>query len=1438
MKKIAIISSLAILLSYGLQAREIMNTNSGSGHRYAGQGGGDHILAGCTPSTAKTELDINNVRTLIFINGDMWWDLVGTATYEIPKGSGKHSLFAGALWIGGLDHSSKALKVSAQLYRQSGSDFWPGPIDTTNTSVTPDVCIKFDKHFKVTREQVLDFAVNSKSTGYTVPDVIKNWPGNGDDPVSGAGGNYSHFLAPYYDTNGDGIYNYLDGDFPGYYDAKYTPNSDPCSNEILLGDQTLWWVFNDVGNIHGESHSATPIGIEVHAQAFAFATNDEINNMTFYRYKIINRSSSQLDSTYFGQFVDPDLGNYLDDYVGCDVKRGFGYCYNGEDIDPGATGYGANPPAIGIDFFQGPLADIGDHKDNDRDSCVDCTKYTNRKGVTVSIPDTGTYVDIAFNTDKGRIDTVVVSGREQIIMSKFMWFNNDATVTGNPNVATDYYGYLKGIWKDGKYMTYGGNGHGGGQFATSDSCDFMFPGNPTSDPYGWGNQYGGNSISDIGVAWDERKAGNLPYDRRFVQSAGPFTLLPGAVNFVTTGAVWARTSGGGPLASLQLVRNADDFAQALFNNCFRVINGPDAPDVSIRELDKEIILSLNNDNPLRNNHKEIYSEKDPNTTPASAYKFEGYQIWQVKNDQVSTTDISNPEFNYGPDPDKARLVGEFDIKNGVAQIINYYLDAQTAIVNGYALVTGLDNGLQHTLKINTDLFATGDPTLVNHKTYYYMALAYAYNPDEVPVSNPTNRNRPYLTGRQNIHVYTAIPHISAPEVGGLLFNSSYGDGPEITRLEGQGNGYLTGFGRLAMDLKDAAAYNELFTAPFRIGNATYQKSRGPVDIRIYDPMAVSGGSFDLKEIILNDTVSDATVLARDTISYDRIISHYKDSIVTRTYTNVITKTDTDTIVRTDTINGVAHTYTYYNIVIDTISDSIAINTSYTNHYVVADNKWVLTNLSTGQKDTSVKTIFAPYDQLFPNYGFFINMAQTLQPGQDPVTASVRAGFIEATQTFDNLRHPWLSGVPDIDGTNYDWIASNDPNYIYNEFVDTTGKKTLDAPLLWQKLLGGTWAPYKFTRDNTPTNNSPAYFQAGTYKNVTIHESNMTSVDIVITDDRSKWSRAAVIEENAKSQGIGHASFGLLRKSTSLDINGDTIIGSTGFSYFPGYAVNVETGERLNIAFGEDSYLSPANGFPGETGADMKWNPTATFTGAQSPSGTVYDILGGKHVIYVFGHTFDASGNTIMPAYDSCNYLASQLTNSFIARTTWTNCIWVGYTMLAQGEQLDLSNHVKIRIRVTKPYKSYIPPNAVDSLPHYQFNTDGMRPTVNDGTVAKSALDLINVVPNPYYAYSQYEKNVIDYRVKIVNLPAVCTISIYTPSGTLVRTINRAVSSDNTSGDISTNLNLETSVDWDLKNSKGIPVSSGIYIIHVDAPGVGEKTIKFFGILRPIDLDTF
>jgi hypothetical protein len=48
----------------------------------------------------------------------------------------------------------------------------------------------------------------------------------------------------------------------------------------------------------------------------------------------------------------------------------------------------------------------------------------------------------------------------------------------------------------------------------------------------------------------------------------------------------------------------------------------------------------------------------------------------------------------------------------------------------------------------------------------------------------------------------------------------------------------------------------------------------------------------------------------------------------------------------------------------------------------------------------------------------------------------------------------------------------------------------------------------------------------------------------------------------------------------------------------------------------------------------------------------------------------------------------------------------------------------------------------------------------------------------------------------------------------------------------------TFVEWDLKNGYNVPIASGLYLIHVKADGLGEKIVRFYGIMHAIDLDSY
>jgi hypothetical protein len=525
----------------------------------------DKMATLCAPPNSEAELYINNVRTTILNGGDMWWNLTN-GKYEVPAGTGKHSLFAGSLWIGGIDGGGQ-LRVAGQTYRQNGMDWWSGAMDTTILDIQILDCLYYDRHWKVNKQDVLDFISN----GTTTADII-SWPGNGNSAT-----NEGHYLAPFYDNNGDGIYNHIDGDYPAYNFTSNYPtvpgtNVQTC-NSYLFGDQSIWWVINDVGNLHSASGS-DEIGLEVRCQAFAFqSSSPAINNATFYQYQIINRSSTYYTNTYFGQWVDPDLGYAVDDYVGCDVGRGLGYCYNGDSFDETNSGYGIDPPAIGVDFLQGPTADLTDGVDNDRDGCIDCT-FIDSSGTVVIY-----YDDVL---------------PEQISITSFINYTHvNNSPTGIPNGFTGYYNYLRGVWLDNQPMTFGGDGRN----PLNPIYTYMYPG--TSDPFNPTN-------------WSELSVGNIPGERTFVQSAGPYSMEPGEVDYVTTSVVWAQQTGGGPLGSLALLQQYDDEAQQLFSNCFRLIGvGIDeiaaSINISVHPNPSSDFVMFENSDPSKNYNLKIFS---------------------------------------------------------------------------------------------------------------------------------------------------------------------------------------------------------------------------------------------------------------------------------------------------------------------------------------------------------------------------------------------------------------------------------------------------------------------------------------------------------------------------------------------------------------------------------------------------------------------------------------------------------------------------------------------------------------------------------------------------------------------------------------------------------------------------------------------------------------
>ncbi len=130
------------------------------------------------------------------------------------------------------------------------------------------------------------------------------------------------------------------------------------------------------------------------------------------------------------------------------------------------------------------------------------------------------------------------------------------------------------------------------------------------------------------------------------------------------------------------------------------------------------------------------------------------------------------------------------------------------------------------------------------------------------------------------------------------------------------------------------------------------------------------------------------------------------------------------------------------------------------------------------------------------------------------------------------------------------------------------------------------------------------------------------------------------------------------------------------------------------------------------------------------------------------------------------------------------------------------------LQVSKPFSS------LDTI---TFTT---RASSFDEELARSSLDDIYVVPDPYVASASWERPLFNQtgrgerRIDFVNLPPKCTIRIFNTAGKLVQILHHDSPAE------------DGTESWDLVSKDGLTVAFGVYIFHVEAPGVGSTMGKF------------
>ena len=255
-------------------------------------------------------LQSGNINTLFRTDGYFNYDKVtfsgGTAGMIWPTGTTQRltSIYTTGIFIGAksvISGNQKELRLAASFY---GTHYSPGNIPVNGQ--VPPISVCNDSAFNgylvsVTDQSLVNGGVRTKTAGgrtYTFNySSWSAWPVN--------------LGAPYVEVNG------VPGYQPGWNaDRPGTGNGNSRPTEMIFT------VFMDYSNCTNNVHTAElslpggtlPLGVEVQQLAYAFDV-DGFRDSYFVRYKIINKSGKNWDSTYIGLISDAIVAKKFQKFV-------------------------------------------------------------------------------------------------------------------------------------------------------------------------------------------------------------------------------------------------------------------------------------------------------------------------------------------------------------------------------------------------------------------------------------------------------------------------------------------------------------------------------------------------------------------------------------------------------------------------------------------------------------------------------------------------------------------------------------------------------------------------------------------------------------------------------------------------------------------------------------------------------------------------------------------------------------------------------------------------------------------------------------------------------------------------------------------------------------------------------------------------------------------
>lgn len=461
-----------------------------------------------TPFDYDTDarIDVNNIEMVVTNVGSFsrWIVNNGNSGMWFPKGTDKTPVYAAGLWIGGRVAGEDRARVTVAEYSY---EYTPGviqgcsggTIDFTDGTDLPE--------FKV-------YKINKGDTEASNPDYA-NWPFDQG--------------APYVDENGN-----------GQHDSGEPP--------LIYGDQTLFAVYHDAQlSAHiNDAGGPPPIGMEIQHTTFGFNRADPLGNVVFFMLKVVNKSCNTIEDTYMSLWSDPDVGGSGDDLVGCDPGLGLGFSYNATNSD---LVYGGTPPAVGYDFFQGPI-----------------------------VPSEGDTARVLVGTE-----FVEFPGMRVLGMSSFNKYTNGT----DPHSPEETYFYMQGLSPDGDPVI---------NEVTGEVTTYMNDGDPVAGS-GWLD----TNAADRRLMLSSGPFTMPPWED--VDGDGEADMGEPGVQEIVAAIVVGQ--GGDRLSSVSVMKYYDQFAQEAFDKAFVVEPPPPNPVVTANAGNGQVILYWGDDSEVTQGNFEF-----------------------------------------------------------------------------------------------------------------------------------------------------------------------------------------------------------------------------------------------------------------------------------------------------------------------------------------------------------------------------------------------------------------------------------------------------------------------------------------------------------------------------------------------------------------------------------------------------------------------------------------------------------------------------------------------------------------------------------------------------------------------------------------------------------------------------------------------------------------